>query len=250
MPTQKDFKRLVRARMRKTGESYTTARLRLLEKNNGPASAARRGSPEPTPREAAARAKAEYAELAGMSDAVISKRTGRTWAEWVRALDAERAAEKPHREIAKYVSSLGVPDWWTQTITVGYERIRGLRARGQQRDGGYQATKSRTFNVPIATLYHSFAHARTRQRWLPVTVAVRTAQPNRTMRINWDDDTRVAIGFMSKGAGKSAVAVQHERLRDKAAADAMKQAWSDHFDRLAQLLQRGSSASSAVAFSQ
>ena len=30
MPVQKDFKRLVRARMKKTGEAYTAARLRLL----------------------------------------------------------------------------------------------------------------------------------------------------------------------------------------------------------------------------
>ena len=26
---------------------------------------------------------------------------------------------------------LKVADWWTQTVTVGYERIKGLRARGQ-----------------------------------------------------------------------------------------------------------------------
>ena len=32
MPTQKDLKRLVRGRMKKTGESYTAARARLLEK--------------------------------------------------------------------------------------------------------------------------------------------------------------------------------------------------------------------------
>ena len=31
MPTDKDFKRLVRTRMRKTGEAYTTARAHLLK---------------------------------------------------------------------------------------------------------------------------------------------------------------------------------------------------------------------------
>jgi hypothetical protein len=108
--------------MQKTGEAYTTARLRLLQKN------------EPDP---------DYAALAEMSDPAVSKRTGRPWAEWVRVLDAAHAADKPHREIADYVSSLGVPDWWTQTVTVGYERIRGLRAKGQRRDGGYEASKSR-----------------------------------------------------------------------------------------------------------
>ena len=32
MPTGKDLKRLVRARMKKTGESYTAARAQLLKK--------------------------------------------------------------------------------------------------------------------------------------------------------------------------------------------------------------------------
>src|SRR5256712_6672198 len=37
MPTNKDFKRLVRARMRKTGEAYTAARAQLLSKRHAPA---------------------------------------------------------------------------------------------------------------------------------------------------------------------------------------------------------------------
>src|SRR5207247_2767657 len=34
MPTNKDFKRLVRARMQKTGEAYTAARAHLLQKKD------------------------------------------------------------------------------------------------------------------------------------------------------------------------------------------------------------------------
>src|SRR5438445_11667536 len=104
MPKQKDLKRIVRTRMQKTGESYTAARLQIVKKKE-----------------------ADYAELAGMSEAAIKKATGRPWAEWVKLLDAAGASSKPHRDIARHVSSLGVPDWWSQTLTVGYERIRGLR---------------------------------------------------------------------------------------------------------------------------
>ena len=46
-----------------------------------------------------------------------------------------------------------VPGWWAQTVTVGYERIKGLRAVGQRRDGTFEANKSRTFAVPLARLY-------------------------------------------------------------------------------------------------
>ena len=215
MPKQKDLKRLVRSRMKKTGEAYSAARLQVLKKN------------EPT---------SNYAEVAGMSDASVSKRTGRTWAQWVRALDAARAAEKPHREIARYVSSLGTPDWWSQMVTVGYERIRGLRDRGQRRGGGYEVSKSRTFNVSVGTLFNAFANARQRRRWLPVKIAVRSATPQKRMRMTWEDNTVVVVEFMSKGSAKSVVAVGHQKLPDKSAAEAMKKAWSEYFDQLGQLL--------------
>jgi uncharacterized protein YndB with AHSA1/START domain len=213
MPKQKDLKRIVRSRMQKTGESYTTARLQVLKKK------------EP-----------DYAELAGMRDAAISKATGRTWAEWVRTLDAVHAAEKPHRDIARYVSSLGTPDWWSQTVTVGYERIRGLREKGQRRGGGYEASKSRTFPVPVTKLYNAFAKPTQRARWLPVKVDVRAANPNKRMRVKWEDQTTVEIMFTSKADRKSSVALTHQKLPDKSAAEAMKQCWSERLDALAEVL--------------
>ena len=215
MPTQKDLKRLVRSRMKKTGEAYTAARLQILNKKHEPAAA--------------------YAERAGMSDAAVRKQTGRAWADWVRVLDAHGASEKPHRDIATYVSSLGAPDWWAQTVTVGYERIRGLRDKGQRRGGGYEASKSRTFNVPVETLFKAFADARMRRRWLPVRITVRSAAPLKRMRITWEDETVVQLGFTAKGTNKSSVAVQHEKLPSRSAVEATKKLWSEHFDRLAQL---------------
>src|SRR4029453_15099822 len=86
-----------------------------------------------------------------------------------------RAADKPHREIALFVSSLGTPEWWTQTVTVGYERIKGLRENGQRRDGGHEASKTRTFNVPVKTLFDAFANARKRKRWLESKFTIRSA---------------------------------------------------------------------------
>ena len=62
MPANKDFKRLVRGRMQKTGEAYTTARAHLLEQK--PAAAVR-----PTA--------IDYPKLAGRSDAVLKEKTGK-----------------------------------------------------------------------------------------------------------------------------------------------------------------------------
>ena len=218
MPTQKDLKRLVRTRMKKTGEAYTAARFQLLKKKTEPAPGA------------------GYAELAGMSDAAVQKATGRNWAQWVILLDRSGAKEKPHREIASHVSSLGTPDWWTQMVTVGYERIRGLRDRSQRRGGTYEASKSRTFQVGVKRLFDAFAKPGTRRRWLPAGITVRSQTPPKRMRMSWEAGTVVLLEFTSKGAAKSSVAISHQKLADRSAVQAAKQAWSERFDRLGELL--------------
>jgi len=222
MPINKDLKRLVRDRMKKTGESYTTARLQLLRKK--PVSVASGFS------------RTDFGRIAGLSDASLKKATGCTWERWVKTLDKAGAVEKSHRDIAAIVSKFGTPSWWTQMVTVGYERIRGLRDKGQQRGGGYRTSKSRTFDVPLARLYGAFADTRTRLRWLDAKVTVTSSTPNKRMRLAWDDGTFAIAGFYAKGPSKSMVAVEHDKLAGKTAADAMKKAWGAYFDRLADLV--------------
>src|SRR5215470_17083547 len=94
MPTHKDFKRLVRGRMQKTGESYTAARAQLLKQKLS-ASAPTASAAPPSP--------ANYAMLAGISDVAVKTKTGCTWERWVKALDRVGAHTWPHREIAKHV---------------------------------------------------------------------------------------------------------------------------------------------------
>ena len=223
MPTDKDFKRLVRGRMQKTGESYTAARAQLRKQK--PVTSA---APRP----------AQYAAIAGKSDALIKERTGCTWERWVKALDRAKAHTWPHREIAKYVmEKYKTPGWWAQTVTVGYERIKGLRAVGQRRDGTFEANKSRTFSVPLDRLYRAFADSRTRARWLPgIELTIRTATRGKSMRITLPDRTSLEVGFMSKGANKSQVALQHGKLPEREAAARMKEYWAKRLDALSQLL--------------
>ena len=225
MPANKDFKRLVRGRMQKTGESYTTARVHILNKKPRPTSS-------PT--------RVDYAALAGMSDAAVKAKTGCNWERWVHALDYAGAHDWPHRDIAEYVhKKFKVADWWCQTVTVGYERIKGLRAIGQRRGGGFEASKSKTFAVPLGRLYRAWVDGRTRARWLPdIRLTVRTATRNKSMRITWPDQTSVQLGFIGKGPAKSQVAVQHGRLVDRAAATKMKAFWEERLQALGQVLAR------------
>src|SRR3954452_10353756 len=126
--------------MQKTGESYTTARAHLRKQQQ-------------TSLTAAAAASRDYGKLAGRSDAALQKSTGCTWERWVKSLDHKKAYTWPHREIAKYVhEKYEIPNWWAQTVTVGYERIKGLRAIGQRRNGSFETSKSKTLAVPLDRL--------------------------------------------------------------------------------------------------
>ena len=236
MSTDRDFKRVVRTRMQKTGESYTTARAALLRKPRGVAR-----PPAPAP---------DYSAKAGMSDAVIMKKTDRDWATWVEVLDRVKAHEWTHTEIARHVSDVHrVPPWWTQAVTVGYERIKELRAIGQRRAGTWEASKSRTFAAPVAELFQAFSEPRRRAKWLPgIKLTIRGARPGKDARITWPDATSVQVYFVAKGEKKATVTVQHVKLEDRAAVDRMKVYWGERFAALEELVgQAGRRAVKALA---
>jgi hypothetical protein len=236
MTQQKDFKRLVRARMQKTGESYTAARANILKKTT-----ARNGSAAAPPAGARFRLPAvDYERLSGVRNAVLEERTGCTWERWVPLLDRLGAAQMSHTELARMVhTKFKIDGWWAQSVTVGYERIKGLRAIGQRRDGSYEAGKSRTFNVPLARLFDAWADAGMRKRWLDTAgVRVRKATPTKSLRLGWPDDGIVAVGFESKGPSKSVVSLAHTKLPDRATSDRLKKYWTERLDALADVLSR------------
>jgi hypothetical protein len=237
MPREKDLKRLVRARMKKTGEAYTAARAQILRKpkTNPPREA---GVSASLSKALSAPDSEQFAAIAGMSDAKLKESTGCTWQRWVRALDRYGAEAMSHRDIAALVrEKYKTTSWWSQTVAVGYERIKGLRARGQQRNGTYQISKSRTYDVPVTTLFEAWSDARVRQRWLKEPDAiVRKATALKSMRLGWPGGGIVAVGFFAKGTSKSSVAIEHTKLPDHATGERIKRGWSDRFDALRDVL--------------
>ena len=243
MTKQKSFKRRIRSRMEKTSESYTAARRQLLAKaTTGVAS---QPSPHLEP-EAESRpqapAQAEMAPAADTrpSDEAIVEKTGRDWEAWFSLLDGWNATSRPHPEIARWLSAEhGVPGWWAQSITVGYERARGWRVTGQGRDGKYSISTSRTINVPVESLFAAAADPSLRRRWLPEgRLEVTSTNPPKSVRGRWDGgQSRVAIGFTAKGDGKSQIGLAHEQLPDAGAASEAKEFWVQRLKELKELLE-------------
>ena len=208
MTEHKSFKRLVRSRMEKTGESYTAARAMLL----------RGGEP----------GEAVEVRLA-TSDEKIRQRTGRGWEEWFEVLDEWGAADRSHRETARWLAEqqdLHPLAWNVQAIAASYERARGLREPGEK-DDGYAITASRTVGVPVGRLYDAVVDESLRGGWLPDgRLSLRTATKPKSARFDWGDgQTRVNIAFLAKGEDRSTIAVEHRRMASADEAQQMKSYW-------------------------
>lgn len=221
MTRQRTFKRRVRARMAKTGESYTAARRMLIAAGDRPSRPAEFEPP--------------------VSEARVVEATGRGWQDWFAVLDEWEAAKRSHTEIARWLrTDRGVPGWYAQSITVGYERARGLRAPGERPDG-FAVGATRTVAVPVERLFAAFDDEGERARLLPgAELTVRTATAPKSARYDWEDgSTRVIVGFEAVDAGKSRVAVSHERLPDADTAEEMKSFWRERLTGLKAALEGG-----------
>lgn len=225
MTRQKSFKERIRARMDKTGESYATARRRLVEKAE--AEERRRRTPHTISR-------------TRTRDEAVHASTGRRLGEWFALLDEWGAREQGHTAIARWLADEhGVEGWWAQNVTVAYEQERGMRVPGQRADGTFSVSASKTVAVPVDELFAAFEDEALRRRWLgDYEVAVRTARPGKSITAAWEEGTtRLAIGFYAKGDAKSQVALAHERIAEARRADELKAFWRDRLGALKQLLE-------------
>jgi hypothetical protein len=221
MTEHKSFKRLVRARMAKTGESYTSARARLLRAEPSG------GAGTPTLK---------------TSDEKIRERTGRGWEEWFATLDEWGAADRSHRDIARWLAEqMGIHPlaWNAQAITASYELTRGLREVGEKADG-FAISASRTVAVPVDRLYEAVVSEAGRTAWLPDgRLSERTVTRPKSARFDWaDGPTRVHVTFLPKGESRSTVALEHRRLGDAGEADRMKTYWRERLSVLKGALER------------
>jgi hypothetical protein len=173
----------------------------------------------------------------GISDASIRKGTGKTWDEWFRILDDWGAAERSHRDIARHVrDDLGVNGWWAQTVTVGYERARGMRARNETTQG-FQVAVQKTMQVPAERIRAAFTQARRRSRWLePGTLTPRMTISKR-IAADFDaaDGSRVSIYLVEKSANATTVQVTHTKLANSKDVAARRSFWKDRLQALADL---------------
>lgn len=178
-----------------------------------------------------------------MSNDAVRKGTGRDWNEWVAVLDGWGAWDRSHPEIARYIGEEhGIDGWWAQTVTVGYERIRGMR-KVNERPDGYSMNASKTLPVPVNILFDLFVDDSVRAEWLGDGVLkVRTSVPPKSARFDIVDGGGIlAANFIEKVRGeKSAVQLQLDKIPTEDELAQKKATWTSRLNDLAVYITAGS----------
>jgi hypothetical protein len=175
-----------------------------------------------------------------VSDRAVQAKTGKNWQQWFELLDRAGAKKMTQTDIAAYLyHELGCPSWWNQMVAVGYEQDRGLREK-HQTPVSFQISCSKILTVPLSTLFAAWRDEKTRLQWLEERgMVVRKATRDKSLRVTWvDSRTNLEVLFYAKGASKSQVTVQHNKLADASAAERMKRYWAEKLENLQEFLQR------------
>ena len=177
-----------------------------------------------------------------ISDEAVAAKTGRFWDEWFAELDRAGADAWNHKTIARHLGEgYGISFWWAQTVTVAYERARGLRDKHEQPDG-YQIQVERTIQAPVEDAWAAMRDAQKRLAWLPESRGARVKSvrqdTRRYLRLDWPGGTRVLMGVQPKGEGKCSAGVQESRLASANDAAQAKRDWAERLGgRLRALLE-------------
>jgi len=99
---------------------------------------------------------------------------------------------------------------------------------------------SKTLELPLAKLFRFWAEPAERNKWLADDrFSIHKATASKSIRARWGRGvSRIDVDFLDKGAGKSQVTLQHNRIESSDAAEQMKAYWAKKIRALEALLTR------------
>jgi hypothetical protein len=178
-----------------------------------------------------------------VSDDNVRGRTGHDLAHWFDVLDRFDAVKKGHTAAARHLrDSHGVDSWYSQGITVAFERARGVRAPNQRSGGTYDVSVSKIVAAEAAAVVAAFADKRRRARWmktldpeLTATLSaaltapggkgfVRKSNGHARCRYGWGGEV-VEIYVLPRPDGRSSLVVQHLKLPSRDALERRRKQW-------------------------
>jgi uncharacterized protein YndB with AHSA1/START domain len=190
-------------------------------------------------------------------------RTGKGLKAWAAILDRWGAATKGHAATARYLrDERGLTPWWSQMVTVAYERERGLRVVGQRSTKDFMATVSRVVKSSPEHAFTAFVDPNVLSTWFTTKAKVdlrvggrysnadgdtgvfKVIDPFGRLVFTWENPehcpgTLVGVRFDAKPGGKVTIGLGHSGIATKREWKEMKQGWSWALDSLKSYLETG-----------
>jgi hypothetical protein len=200
--------------MTETGERYVVARRALIDQSSTHRRRTWVAHPE-------------------TSDEAVRAATGRGWDDWCDVIDSWAHHSDGHTAIAAFLETEhDVSGWWAQTVTVGYERIVGLRLPYQRPDGTFSASKSRTVWVNAESLRAMLLDEDNRRDLFPgIESELRSRPTSKTIRLAIGPGV-AQIALAGASGGRTKVTIAHERLPSFDDVDEWRFYWNEWLDAI------------------
>ena len=194
-----------------------------------------------------------------ISEAAVTKATGKSWSQWLSLLDKAGAKKMDHKaRVSRIKKERGVSQWWQQMIAVEYERRRHLRKIGQAAGAGYQIGVTKTLPISRTQLWDLLLSPTGRKLWLGSlarfspkkgtqyktkegTVGeIRSLAPSRRIRLTWQpkkfsQPSTLQLTLMSRPSGTS-LGFHQEKLTSASQRQAMRKHWQTVATKLEKLV--------------
>ena len=189
-----------------------------------------------------------------VSESSCKSATGKSLAEWFKALDKHGGVALGRRNLSKWIEhEHQVELWWATTITNEYEIARGDLAR-DGKPKGYSICPTKSIKASPKDCYAAFATAKALDGWFGPKhevdmrdggqwrngdgnrATIKKVNAGRNITLLAEDEgltlpAPVEIKFTPNGANCT-VMISVERLQTRAEADGYRRAWGEALDRL------------------
>lgn len=158
-------------------------------------------------------------------------------------MDAIGASDLDHAQIARHVTKeleslepkIENPGWWAQGITVAYEQQSGRRVPGQQADGTFQMSTSKTVELGMQEAMEAWVRFAASDPDVAALVASEPRTSGTEKRTTWrakaTDGSALTFTSEPRPKGRTAVIAQQSKLPTQERNEAAKTFWAAVMER-------------------
>ncbi len=186
-----------------------------------------------------------------ISNEAVAKSTGKTWSEWIVALDLAGAVLWDHKTLVDFLAdTYHISQWWCQTIAMQYERTRRQRIAGQTAAAGFEIGVQRTVVLAQSQIWDLITSDRGVTIWLGemtrftlavgsayatasgITGVIRVVNPPHHLRLTWQSKgwpaaSTLQIRLVPVKGERTSLRFHQEQLANDAIRSQMRQHWQE-----------------------